>query len=85
MLRLDAVDRDRRVGDAALRIDELLEGVLAPQLAADDARRADLDDLVAGRGLEAGGLGVEDGIGQVGQPPLGELAGVLAVWNRSKS
>ena len=66
-LGLDAVDRDARLRQAALRVDQLLEGFLAQQLAVDDARRADLDDLVAGARLQARGLGVEHGVAQLGQ------------------
>ena len=36
-------------GHVALRVDQLLEALLPQQLAVDDARRADLDDLVARR------------------------------------
>jgi hypothetical protein len=42
----DAVDRDAAAG-IALRVDQLLEALLPAQLAVDDARGADLDDLVA--------------------------------------
>ena len=48
----DAVVRDRRLGDAPLRIDQLLETLPAQQLAIDDAGRSDLDDLVALCGIE---------------------------------
>jgi hypothetical protein len=51
-LRADAVDRHRGLGDRPPRIDELLEALVPAQLAVDDARRADLDDLVAGRRVE---------------------------------
>jgi choline dehydrogenase-like flavoprotein len=63
----DAVDRDAGGGIVALRVDQLLEGLLLEQLAVDDARGADLDDLVAFGRVEAGGLGVEHGVGQLGQ------------------
>ena len=73
--------------DVASRIDELLEAVLAAQLAVDDARRADLDDLVARRRIEPGGLGVEHRVAQVHQAPFVEFAR-LARWagtGRSRS
>ena len=77
---------DRGRGDRAPRIDQLLEALLAQQLAVDDAHRADLDDLVAAGRVEPGGLGVEHGVGQLGQRPLVELArSAPSVWNRSKS
>ena len=72
LFRLDAVDGDAGGGHAALRIDELLEALLPAQLARDDAAGADLDDLVAGAGVEAGGLGVENGVGQIGQGRVGQ-------------
>ena len=82
----DAVDRDAGRGNVALRVDQLLEAFLPAQLAADDARRADLDDLVALGRVEAGGLGVEHGVGQLGQRPLVQRTACDSeVWNRSKS
>jgi hypothetical protein len=73
-MRLDAVDRDAGRRDVALRVHQLLEAFLPAQLAGDDARRADLDDLVALGRVQAGGLGVEHGAAQLGQRPLVERA-----------
>ena len=61
-------------GIAPPRVDELVEALLPQQPAVDDARRADLDDLVAGRRRQARGLGVEHGVGQLGQRAVVELA-----------
>ena len=71
-LRRDAVDGDRRRRDAALRVDQLLEALAAQQPAVDDARGADLDDLVAAGRVQARGLGVEHGVGQLDQRPVVE-------------
>ena len=55
------------LGDAAAGVDELVEALAAQQPAVDDADGADLDDLVAAGRVEAGGLGVEDGEGELGR------------------
>ena len=68
----DAVDGDARGRDVALRVHQLLEALLPAQLGGHDARGADLDDLVALAGVQARGLGVEHGEGQLGQPPVGQ-------------
>ena len=73
-LGLDAVDRNRRRRDGSLRIDELLKTFRAQQLAVDDARRTDLDDLVALGRVEPRRLGVEDRVAQFAQKALVELA-----------
>ena len=64
----DAVDRNRRRRNRAVRIDQLLEAFAAQELAVDEPRRADLDDLVAPGGIESRGLGVEHGVRKLGEP-----------------
>ena len=60
-----------------MRVDQLVEGLLAQQLAVDDAGGTDLQDLVAAGRIQASGLGVEDGIDQVEQRAVVERAGLL--------
>ena len=68
------------------RIDQLVEALAAQQLAVDDAGRADLDDLVAAGRVEAGRLGVEDGVGELRERAIVERrAAASPTANRSKS
>ncbi len=69
-LRPDAVERDRRLGDAAAGIDELVEALAAQEPAVDDPHRAHLDDLVAAGRVEAGRLGVEHRAGEPLERPV---------------
>ena len=77
-LGADAVEGDRGLGDAAAGIDQLVEALAAQQPAVDDADGADLDDLVAAGRVEAGGLGVEDGVGELVERPVVERAAGVA-------
>ena len=58
------MDGNRLGLERAFRIDDLVEDFLAQQAVVDDARRADLDDLVALRRLQPGRLGIEHGVGE---------------------
>jgi hypothetical protein len=81
----DAVDRDRRRG--MLRCGSTSWSKLSPlqQLAVDQPRGADLDDLVAAGRVQAGGLGVEHGVGQLDQRALVQRVVLSLRANRSKS
>jgi hypothetical protein len=84
-IRRDAVDLGGRLGQLAQRIDQLVEGFRLEQLAIDDAGRADLDDLVALGRIEAGGFGIEDGEGQLGEQAVVQLVAASVCLKRSKS
>ncbi|OIQ67422.1 hypothetical protein GALL_509990 [mine drainage metagenome] len=69
------LDGGRRYQSA--RIDHLLEAFMTQQPAIDAARGPDLDDLVAGRRVQAGGFGVKHGIGQLAEQALVERAALI--------
>ena len=71
-LRGDTVDLRRFRGETPAGIDELLERLAAAQLAIDDARCADLYDLVAFGGVETCGFGIEDRKRQLGKQTVVE-------------
>ena len=63
----DAVNGDRFRFERNFRIDDLVKNLLPQQAVIDNARRADLDDLVAIRRFQTRGFGIEHGIGQIRQ------------------
>ncbi|MCY1559752.1 hypothetical protein D9M68_968200 [compost metagenome] len=66
----NAVNRNGGRRDDPLCIHQLLETFLLQQLAVDDARGADLQDLVALGWVQPRGFGVEHGVRQIGQTPI---------------
>ena len=75
----DAVDANARRRNGAAGIDQLLERFLPQQPTVDHTRRAELDDLVAARGVQARGLGVEHGVDQLAQASIIQCARRLGV------
>ena len=75
----NTVHRHRGLRHRPLRIDQLVDDLLIEQAAVDDAHGAELDDLVASRGVKTGGFGIEDHIGQLaqGQVAQGLLPGLV--------
>ena len=60
----DTVNRNGDGGNQSLRVHQLLKTLLAQQLAVDDAGRTDLNNFIAARRIQPGGLGVKHRVRQ---------------------
>ena len=77
-VRGDAVDGDALGLDGSLRVNQLVDALVPKQAAVENSHRADLDDLVAVRRVEARCFGIEGGIGEFAQRPFVECMAFVA-------